>query len=589
MKTLTRKTTKKMKTNPTYKVGDKVKLICGDRDYVMYGGGPYTIRKIKKEGKGLSYELLSTCDSWWEEPENFIPWVEAEPEGRSPAVGRYDNYDTSATTPSVVKLGVNMLNNTPLKTDSYKINHWNQYPWGTQFVYSYFESRKGAKYPVTIPFGLQAILLKHFVGVRVTKEMIDQAEMLMEKHFGNKKYFNREGWEYILNTYGGKLPLRIRAVPEGTPVPTGNVLMTVENTDAKCFWLTNWAETLLTHVWYPSTVASLSRSVKNDIRHYMEKSCDDLTWLNFKLHDFGYRGTECDESAQIGGAAHLINFEGTDTIAAMVFAMYYYNANANTIGKSVAATEHSIMTSRGPGEGEEIVVEDLLNEYSDPEQFIVLSCVADSFDIENFVENIIGKKFKARILERNGIFVVRPDSVRDANDTPEKQMVWILESLWKSFGGTINKKGFKLLDPHVKALWGDGIDALGISKICDAVVNAGFSIDCLATFGMGGGLLQKVNRDTQRFAFKSSAQCRNNQWIDIYKEPRDKSKASKRGKLKLIRTTGSHGSTYATVPLSAEGDDILETVFENGNLVKFITFDEVRANSNVRTLEETIV
>lgn len=488
----------------------------------------------------------------------------------------------SITPIDLAMLGPNLLDNTPLRTDSYKINHWNQYPHGTQFVYSYFESRKGAKYPVVPFFGLQAILLKYFVGIKVTNKMIDDAEWLMEKHFGNKKYFNRVGWEYIVNQYGGHLPLRVRAVPEGTPIPTGNLLMTVENTDEHCFWLTNWAETLLTHTWYPSTVGALSRSVKNMLREYMEKSCDDLTWLDYKLHDFGYRGTECNDSAQIGGAAHLINFVGTDTIAAMVFAMYYYNANPDDIGKSVAATEHSIMTSRGPGFGEEKIVDDLLIEY--PEG--ILSVVSDSYDIEKFVKELVCDKFKNRILDRDGIFVVRPDSVRDENDTPEKQMVWIIQTLWDAFGGTINKKGYKLLDFHVKSLWGDGIDDEGIKKICEAITQAGFSMDCIATFGMGGGLLQKINRDTQRFAFKSSAQCRGGMWVDIYKEPRDKSKASKRGKLKLIRTDGAHGKDYATVNVDSPGDDILETVFENGFLTKFQTFDEVRKNSKHITLCE---
>jgi nicotinamide phosphoribosyltransferase len=492
------------------------------------------------------------------------------------------NVSRFGVTPLEGMTGPNLLDNTPLKTDSYKINHWNQYPHGTQFVYSYFESRKGAKYPVTPFFGLQAILLKHFVGIRVTKEMVDAAEWLMEKHFGNKKYFNREGWEYIVNHYGGRLPLKIRGVPEGMPVPTNNVLMTVENTDDKCAWLTNWAETILTHTWYASTVAALSRAVKSDIKHYMKKSCDDLTWLDYKLHDFGYRGTECNESAQIGGAAHLINFIGTDTIAAMTFAMYYYHANPDVIGKSVAATEHSIMTSRGPGEGEEKIVDDLINEYPNG----ILSVVADSFDIENFVENLVGKKFKDRILKRDGIFVVRPDSVRDKQDTPEKQMLWILESLWKNFGGTINKKGYKLLNFHVKALWGDGIDKDGIKKICEEIVNAGFSMDCLAAFGMGGGLLQKVNRDTQRFAFKCSAQCRNGIWMEVYKEPKDKSKVSKRGKLKLVWAEGSHGKTMVTVSENDSRPDILQTVFENGVLTKFYTFDEVRENSKIMTMEE---
>jgi nicotinamide phosphoribosyltransferase len=192
-------------------------------------------------------------------------------------------------------------------------------------------------------------------------------------------------------------------------------------------------------------------------------------------------------------------------------------------------------------------------------------------------------------LSRDGIFVVRPDSVRDENDTPEAQMVWIIQTLWDAFGGEVNKKGYKLLNFHVKALWGDGINDEGIRKICKAVTDAGFSLDCIATFGMGGGLLQKVNRDTQRFAFKSSAQCRNNMWFDVSKEPRDKSKASKKGKLKLVRIETPNGLDYKTVNIDKEGEDILVTVAENGFLKKFYTFDEVRKNSKeLAVVERTI-
>jgi nicotinamide phosphoribosyltransferase len=163
-----------------------------------------------------------------------------------------------------------------------------------------------------------------------------------------------------------------------------------------------------------------------------------------------------------------------------------------------------------------------------------------------------------------------------------------MESLWKNFGGHTNSKGFRVIDPHVRALWGDGIDYEGIGKILKAITDAKFSAENIATFGMGGGLLQKVNRDTQRCAFKSSAQCRKGMWIDIFKNPKDSSKASKRGKLKLIWNVGAHGKTLTTVPLSNGDDDIMQTVFENGELTKFYTFDEVRTNSNVKTLEEMI-
>ena len=462
-----------------------------------------------------------------------------------------------------------MNKNICLTTDSYKLNHWNQYPAGTEKVYSYFECRKGAKFAETPFFGLQYIIKNHLEGVVVTREKIENAAKLCKAHFGDEKYFNREGWEYILNSHGGKLPVVIKAVEEGTVVPINNVLMTIENTDNKCFWLTNFLETILSQVWYPITVASLSREVKVNIKEYLDLTSDGGL-LNFGLHDFGFRGASSWESAGIGGAAHLINFLGTDTVVAMEVAVNYYNADLNGLAFSVAATEHSVMTALGK-DGEEQVVENLLNEYPTG----ILSVVSDSYDIYNFVSNIVGTKFKDRILARDGVFVVRPDSITPTHPTPEEEMVWIMENLWANIGGTINSKGYKVIDPSVRVLWGDGIDLEGIKKILYAVTKAGFATENIACFGMGGGLLQKVNRDTQRCAFKCSAQYRDGQWYDIQKNPKDVSKASKKGKLKLIKVDGE----FETVGENDPGEDYLKVVFYNGVLVNEVDFATVRKNA----------
>ena len=462
-----------------------------------------------------------------------------------------------------------MNKNICLTTDSYKLNHWNQYPAGTEKVYSYFECRKGAKFAETPFFGLQYIIKNHLEGVVVTREKIENAAKLCKAHFGDEKYFNREGWEYILNSHGGKLPVVIKAVEEGTVVPINNVLMTIENTDNKCFWLTNFLETILSQVWYPITVASLSREVKVTLNEYFTLTSDGGL-LNFGLHDFGFRGASSWESAGIGGAAHLINFLGTDTVVAMEVAVNYYNADLNGLAFSVAATEHSVMTALGKN-GEEKVVENLLNEYPTG----ILSVVSDSYDIYNFVSNIVGTKFKDRILARDGVFVVRPDSITPTHPTPEEEMVWIMENLWANIGGTINSKGYKVIDPSVRVLWGDGIDLEGIKKILYAVTKAGFATENIACFGMGGGLLQKVNRDTQRCAFKCSAQYRDGQWYDIQKNPKDVSKASKKGKLKLIKVDGE----FETVGENDSGEDYLKVVFYNGVLVNEVDFATVRKNA----------
>lgn len=471
------------------------------------------------------------------------------------------------------------MTNIILDTDSYKLNHWNQYPKDTETVYSYFESRDGAKFPYTVFFGLQSILKRYLEGAVVSWEDIDVAHRLATPHFGSSTFFNYQGWSHIIEEHKGKLPLRIKAVPEGTVVPTGNVLMTVENTCPRCFWLTNAVESLLTHAWYPSTVATLSRSVKEVIVEAMNKTADPeaLAAVPFMLHDFGYRGASSHESAEIGGAAHLVNFVGTDTLPAILLAHEHYEADFATTGFSVAATEHSVMTALGR-EGEFEVVNQLLDDYPAG----ILSVVADSYNIYNFVTKI-GTDFKDRILEREGVFVVRPDSVTKSHPNPEDLVVWISHELAQRFGTTINSRGYKVINPKVRILWGDGIDIDGVRKILAALAKDGFSAENMAAFGMGGGLLQKVDRDTQRFAFKSSAQERSGVWYDIFKDPIDSTKASKKGRLQLSVTDPYPGSDniYETSPLGFHHDhmcqmDILQTVFENGELFNTTTFEEVR-------------
>lgn len=472
------------------------------------------------------------------------------------------------------------------KTDSYKLNHWNQYLPGTTEVRSYFESRKGALYPFTVFFGLQPILLKDFVGQVVNHDQLDWADRLSNAHFGARRFFNSAGWAHILNKHGGRLPLSIWAVPEGTPVNINNVMMLVYNTDPECYWLTNYVESRLTHVWHPSTVATLSRAVKKDLKNWLDLTSDiGELHLPFMLHDFGYRGTEDDEPARQGGAGHLVNFLGTDTVPAMERAVNYYGASLEGLAYSVPATEHSVMTAGGR-DGEEIILDRLLNEYPKG----ILSVVGDSYDIYNFVENIV-PKFKDRILARQPTeggqpakFVVRPDSKTPEHPEPGPQMAWIVRNLAKTFGTQRNSKGYEALNPKVGGLWGDGIDHGGINQICQCVSDAHFALDCLV-FGMGGGLLQKMSRDTQDVAFKCCAQTRDGVEYEIYKQPRDQAKISKRGNMKLVRRFGAHGYSYETVcGKDLETDDRpneLVEVFRDGEMKQEWTFDQVRKRAEL--------
>lgn len=443
--------------------------------------------------------------------------------------------------------------NTILATDSYKLNHWNQYPPGTEAVYSYMESREGAKWPYTVFFGLQYLLERYLEGVVVRTEDLTPALQLAEKHFGRTGLFNYKGWAHVVNDHGGRLPLRIHAVLEGTVVPTGEVMMTVENTCPRCFWLTNAMESLLTHLWYPSTVATLSRTTKEMIGDFLDEQEAGREGLPFMLHDFGYRGASSHESAAIGGAAHLVNFVGTDTLPAMECAMEHYSANLDDLAFSVPATEHSVMTAGGEEE-EALIVSRLLTMY--PEG--ILSVVADSFDIYRFVDRVCGL-FKDRILARDGVFVVRPDSVTAEDPTPAQLVLTIVDMLWDEFGGTLTPKGYKVLDPHVRVLWGDGIDQDGIREILQALHDGGFAASNMV-FGMGGGLLQKVNRDTQRFAFKCSAIKRRGAWWPVSK--RTPNKTSKAGRF--------------------DDADVRPLVFENGTILRRSPFGAIRGRAALR-------
>ena len=223
------------------------------------------------------------------------------------------------------------LNNICLLTDSYKVSHHRQYPPGTSTVYSYFESRMGAQYPETLFFGLQYWLKAYLAGQVVTQAKIDAAEEICRAHF-SAPVFNRAGWEHILRVHGGRLPVEIRAVVEGSLVPQSNVLMTVENTDPAAFWLTNYLETLLVQVWYPCTVATQGRAMRGVIHKALEET-GDPSGIVFKLHDFGFRGVTCPEQAAIGGAAHLVHFRGTDNMAALALARGFYG-EACEIGRA---------------------------------------------------------------------------------------------------------------------------------------------------------------------------------------------------------------------------------------------------------------
>jgi len=373
----------------------------------------------------------------------------------------------------------------------------------------------------------------------------------------------------------GLLPVEIRAVPEGMVIPTHNVLATVVNTDPNVPWLTSFLETaLLRAIWYPTTVATLSWHAKQTIRAALVKSSDNPeAELLFRLHDFGGRGVSSDESAQLGGSAHLVNFRGTDTVAGILAARRYYNEPM--AGFSIPAAEHSTITSWGR-DSETSAYKNMVTQFARPGS--IFAVVSDSYDIMNAVNHIWGETLRDDVVNSGATLVVRPDS-----GDPVVVPVDVVEALGERFGSEVNCKGFRVLNKAVRVIQGDGMNIDSIKTLYDNLLARGWSAENVAV-GMGGGLLQSVTRDTNRFAMKASAAKINGEWQDVYKDPvTDKGKRSKRGRLILTRERGK----WETMSMDSGYNwaDMLVPVYRDGKLLRDYTFQEIRDHSDRTALD----
>ena len=445
-----------------------------------------------------------------------------------------------------------MYRNLILNTDSYKASHYLQYPPQTTHVSSYIESR-GGEYDKLVFFGLQAFL-KEYLCQPINIKHINEAKAILTAH---GLPFNREGWEYILQRHDGYLPLQIDAIPEGMVLPTKNVLLQVINTDPKCFWLTSYIETaLLRAIWYPTTVATVSWHVKQIIRQALEKTADNLDSLPFKLHDFGARGASSYETSALGGAAHLVNFMGTDTLAGIMAVRNYYNEAM--AGFSIPAAEHSTMTSWGKKQ-ETQAYENMLQQFAGEGKLVAV--VSDSYNLWHAIEHIWGEKLKEKVINNGGTIVIRPDS-----GNPVTVACQAIEMLMDKFGYITNSKGYRLLPDYIRVIQGDGVSLSTIRSILDKMRGRGLSAENIA-FGMGGALLQKVHRDTLKFAMKASAVKVKGVWQDVFKDPiTDSGKTSKKGRLALVRNKSDDYQTIKLEELNGN-NNLLRTVFNNGHLL----------------------
>ena len=473
----------------------------------------------------------------------------------------------TTTTADAGRLAATRLDNPILDTDSYKLSHYLQYPPGTTAVSAYIEARRGGRFERVLFFGLQA-LLKSALARRVTRDDIAEAADIAPAH---GLPFNRDGWELLVARHGGRLPLEIEALPEGSIVPAGTPLVQVRTTDPDFFWLATYIETaLLRAVWYPTTVATVSWHARALIGRYLEQTSDDPAGqLPFKLHDFGARGTTSREQAGLGGLAHLVNFSGTDTLTALLYARRFYGEPM--AGFSIPAAEHSTITAWGPTR-EVDAYRNMLRRFGGPGKLVAV--VSDSTDVYRAVAHDWGETLRPEVEAMGGTLVVRPDS-----GDPTVVPIDVVRMLAERFGASVNAKGYKVLAPSVRVIQGDGVNLESIAVILERLTAAGFAADNIA-FGMGGALLQKVDRDTLRFAMKANAikTAGSGAWVGVSKAPvTDKGKASKHGRLAVTLVDGK--ARWCPADDLDGRPNLLRPVWRDGELLAETTLAQVRARA----------
>jgi nicotinamide phosphoribosyltransferase len=459
-----------------------------------------------------------------------------------------------------------------LDVDSYKLSHWPQYPEGTDYMMSYLEARGGEFEECTL-FGLQ-YLLHEYLSKPVTKEHVVEASNFAGAH---GEPFNYDGWMYIVNKYDGCLPVRIRAIPEGTIVPVKNAVLTIECFDKECFWIVSWLETMLTRLWYPSTIATCSRESKKILNYYLQLSSDTPEAdIFFKLHDFGGRGVTCLEQSRLGGAAHLLSFMGSDTIEGIRMLNHFYDSPM--AGFSIPASEHSTVSSWGR-DGEKDFYRHYVKTFLTDRQLPpgipkLAACVSDTYNIFETVKFWCSPEMREILKASGGTLVIRPDS-----GEPVETLEKIFDLLEECLGNevTINYKGYKVLPSYLRVIQGDGIDRPMMGKILQNLVIIGHWSATNIAFGSGGGLLQKVNRDTQKWAFKCSAIRVNGELRRVFKDPiTDPGKKSKSGLLDLVKVDGQYQTVEFDHPGQPLANSELVTVFDTGKILYHTTLEDCR-------------
>lgn len=483
-----------------------------------------------------------------------------------------------------------------LLTDVYKMYHMLGGKPGTTKVYSYLCARSDKKYNEMLWFGFQAIVKRLTQGISKAdvKEFLETYEEILGGPAPKAIVKKIKALQKL-----GYIPLEIKAVPEGTVVGTKNVLATITNTHPDFPWVVGFFESYLLKVWAPTTVATYSRKFRNLFEKYAEETSDSGFLTPFQVHDFGYRGVSSEETAAILGAAHLVNSCGSDTVPAIPFIKNAYGFTRTPgdfslkglLAGSVPATEHSLHCSFGPTEENEL--EYVLHQLKmNPTG--ILSVVSDAYDYWRML-TVTLPKVKAKILARQGKYVVRPDS-----GDPKKilcgdpsapfgsaQFKGTFRIMDEIFGSTVNSKGYKELNANVGVIYGDGMFFARAEDILETMKEMGYASTNLV-IGVGGLLLQQHNRDDGGFAFKATSAIIDGISVELFKDPiTDSGKRSHKGYMKL---TQDEDGKYVTIDQVSEEEaegGLLETVFNNGLLTNQYTFNQVRERASSKIAQLT--
>ena len=488
----------------------------------------------------------------------------------------------------------------PLLKDGYKVGHKFQYPSDTRMVYTNNTARKSRLPGVdeAVVFGYQYAVEEYLIrqfNRTFFQRPLDEVMKRYRRRITNYLGPDAITFDHIEALHKlGYLPLMVKAIPEGTLVPTRVPMFTIRNTKPEFFWLTNMLETLISCVtWGPINSATIAFNYRKVFEHYATLTGGAKEFVQWQGHDFSFRGMFGLEAAVTSGAAHLLSFTGTDTIPAIDFLEEYYGANSDheLIGGSVPATEHSVMCMGGDSNEIETFRRLITQVYPKG----IVSIVSDTWDFWKVMTEYL-PTLKPEILARDGKVVIRPDSgdpvdiICGSPSDSGPVGKGAIHVLWEIFGGTVNKAGYKELDPHIGLIYGDSITPQRQVEILDKLKAKGFA-STNVVLGIGSYTYQMNTRDTLGQAMKATYGETSRGPQNIYKDPKtdDGTKKSATGLLCVKRVPTysprdkgwpkEEGSTlvcYEKCSWADEESGLLQPIFIDGKVHNFQTLSRIR-------------